>query len=118
MEATEPTTRPRSWFKRYADVRIISIARAGMICVTVSILLFVMLMLSENFFSGYEITSILFLIGAVSGIAAFRISYMAEVQERLGIGGPTRIMTGRNIAFALLGFAYLALVAALLSFWT
>lgn len=76
-------------------------------------------MLPQMMFFEYQISSSLFLLGALSGMAALGMSYFAEMQERAG--EPVRkrggIPAGRRVANVLLTVAYIAMAGALIGLW-
>ena len=75
------------------------------------------MMLSQSIFAAYPISSTLFLLGALAGLAALGMSYVVEAHERATQSGhkSAGILSGRGVSTMLLAAAYLAMVAAFLS---
>lgn len=76
-------------------------------------------MLPQMMSSEYQISSSLFLLGALSGTAALGMSYFAQTQERSAepVRKRSGILAGRRIANVLLTVAYLAMAGGLFGLW-
>ncbi len=74
-------------------------------------------MLPKMISSEMSLTSTLFLLGALSGAAAFGVSFFAQAQERTGATVSKRSVagSGRRLATVLLALSYLAMAGALLT---
>lgn len=82
------------------------------LCATIGLILFVSEMLFSDTFSPLQISSGLFLLGALAGIGALGMSYVTEAQERTSQDGTAR---QRTIARILLGIAYAAMIGAFIN---
>ena len=76
-------------------------------------------MLPQVIAPDYQISATLFLLGAISGLGAFAMSYVAQSQERTGVAARQRseAPSARVVATMLLAGAYLAMVVALINLW-